>query len=76
MSVDKKAGYYDKNGIETIGIIRAKLTHDQFIGYLLGNVIKYSCRLNWKCDEERDSEKIVVYAKMLSAILNNTGCDK
>lgn len=65
MSVDEKSTYYDQGGIETIEIIKAKLTPEQFRGYLLGNIIKYSCRRNFKGQAERDDEKIACYATML-----------
>ena len=32
MSVDDKSTYYDEGGIETIAIIRAKLTQEQYAG--------------------------------------------
>ena len=64
MSVDPKSTYYDI-GIETIKIIKAKLTKEQFKGYLLGNLIKYPCRLNFKGQSERDAEKIRFYSGML-----------
>ena len=65
MSNDPKSTYYDSGGIETIAIIKAKLTPEQFQGYLLGNIIKYSCRLNFKENGSRDSEKISMYSKWL-----------
>ena len=66
MSQDPKATYFDAGGIETIDIIRAKLTHEQFTGWLLGNVIKYAARANWKHeDPRRDVEKIALYAAVL-----------
>ena len=63
---DKKSIYYDAGGIETIDVIRAKLTKDQFIGFLMGNVIKYSSRINHKGDPARDAEKCAAYAGWLS----------
>ena len=65
MSVDPKSTYYDHGGIETIKIIKAKLTREQFRGYLLGSCIKYACRLNFKGQSERDAEKIHIYSGML-----------
>lgn len=41
MSKDQKRTYYDAGGIETLDVIKAKLTPEQYHGYLLGNVIKY-----------------------------------
>jgi hypothetical protein len=68
MSKDPKSTYYDAGGIETIEVIRAKLTPEQFEGWLLGNVIKYSCRLNFKGSAARDAEKCAVYAAELAKI--------
>ena len=65
MSKDKKSNYYDEGGIETIDIIKAKLTPEQYTGYLLGNVIKYACRLNFKSSKTRDAEKLANYSKWL-----------
>lgn len=67
MSVDPKSSYYDQGGIETLKIIEAKLTPEQFEGYLLGNIIKYACRYNWKGAAERDAEKIKTYVTYLLA---------
>ena len=70
MSQDKKSNYYDTGNIETIEIVKAELTHEQYIGYLLGNVIKYACRLNFKGSKSRDSEKLANYSKWLEAEIN------
>jgi len=67
MSKDTKSSYYDAGGIETLDIIKAKLTPEQYKGYLLGNVIKYSCRMNFKTpDITRDAEKVTYYSAWLS----------
>jgi len=65
MAHDVKAVYYDVGGIETIDIIKAKLTPDQFQGYCLGNIIKYACRMNYKKQMDRDIEKLGNYIKWL-----------
>ena len=69
MSIDKKAGYYDEGGIETLEIIKAKLTSVQYEGYLLGNVLKYSCRMMHKSEhiegKRRDAEKASTYSTLL-----------
>lgn len=65
MSIDPQAGYYDAGGIETLAVIRAKLTPEQWEGYLLGNVIKYVCRLNHKDDPASNARKLALYAKWL-----------
>ncbi len=65
MAKDNKATYYDTGGIEVLEIIKAKLTKEQFKGWLLGNCIKYSCRANFKGVFESDIEKLAFYSKEL-----------
>ena len=67
MSKDKRSTYYDAGGIELIRIIKAKLTKEQYFGFLIGNVLKYAGRMNFKTDDpKRDIEKIAIYVKLLS----------
>lgn len=72
MSKDPKSNYYDAGGIETIEIIKAKLTPEQFIGYCLGNSIKYHCRYNFKfCkgqNRNRDIAKAMNYLKFINEL--------
>ena len=65
MSTDPKSSYYDVGGIETIDIIKAKSTREEYRGYLRCNVIKYATRLGYKADPQRDAEKLAMYAKWL-----------
>lgn len=65
MKTDPKASHYESGGFNAIEVIRAKLTKDQFAGYLLGNVMKYSMRANFKSDFARDIEKIKYFAEWL-----------
>ena len=60
---DPKSRYYGVGGIETLEVIRAKLTQEQFHGFCLGNAIKYLCRANHKADYPRDIEKAEFYTK-------------
>jgi len=57
--------HYTQGGIETIDFMRAKMTHEQFEGYLVGNVIKYISRYNQKGDPIKDLNKAHVYLKWL-----------
>jgi len=66
---DSKSRYYDVGGIEVIEIIKAKLTPEQYRGYLLGNVIKYASRLEHKGSAKRDSEKLNMYAAWLFDVI-------
>jgi len=68
MSKDEKSSYYDAGGIETLDVIRAKLTPEQYHGYLLGNAIKYQLRMMHKTPEvpKRDAEKAAYYSAWLA----------
>lgn len=57
--------YYDAGGIETIEIIRAKLTPEEFRGYCKGNVLKYACRMAFRGCAARDADKAARYAAWL-----------
>ena len=77
MSKDPQSTYYDAGGIETLDIIKAKLTLEQYEGYLLGNVIKYATRMMHKGCKERDAQKCATYANQLDKLLNGfVGMDK
>lgn len=62
---DPKARYYDAGGVEVLDVIIAKLTPEQYKGWLLGNIIKYSCRANHKGQFDRDVEKMKFYGTEL-----------
>ena len=67
MSVDPNSTHYDAGGIETIEIIKAKLTPEQFEGFCMGNALKYLSRANYKHDTTfRDCEKARIYMAMLT----------
>lgn len=40
--------HYNQGGIECIEAIKATMTHESFLGFLRGNVIKYIWRFNKK----------------------------
>jgi hypothetical protein len=61
--------HYTKGGIETIHFIKAKLTHEQYIGYLRGNVLKYSSRLGEKGNIAEDAGKLAWYSRELADAL-------
>ena len=66
-----------KKGIETIKIIRAKLTDQEFKGYLKGTIMKYNTRLGLKGskqDEVDDAGKLRWYAQELEDFLNDSVC--
>lgn len=54
--------HYNQNGVETIDLIRYILTPEQFQGFLVGNVIKYLERHEFKNGQE-DLDKAKWYAE-------------
>lgn len=58
--------HYTSGGIEVIDILRAKLSPDEFRGFLKGNVIKYTLRAELK-NGQQDYQKAGVYMNWLSA---------
>jgi len=53
--------HYTVGGIETLEVISAKLTKEQYLGYLLGNVMKYVMRHNYKGKPIEDLRKARFY---------------
>lgn len=64
--MSNKNSHYDAGGISVIDVIRAKLTPEQYEGFLLGQIIKYSLRLNFKNQQASDAEKLAEYAMWLN----------
>ncbi len=58
--------HYKVGGIETIDFIKAKLTSEEFKGYLLGNVLKYASRAGHKDNAVQDAGKLAWYANKLA----------
>ena len=72
--LDEQAEYHSAGGIESIVVMAAKMTREQFLGYLLGNVLKYALRANFKNQWKADIRKLSVYAVRLNDEVN--GKDK
>ena len=60
--------HYKVGGIETIDFIQAKLTPEEFKGYLLGNVLKYASRAGHKDNAVQDAGKMAWYANKLAGL--------
>lgn len=58
--MSEKNGYYDVGGLSTLDILQAKLSEDEYRGFLLGNVFKYLSRHKHKNGIE-DIQKAFVY---------------
>jgi len=61
--------HYTVGGIEVIDFIQAKLTTEEFRGYLQGNILKYSSRVGYKGNADEDVGKLVWYANKLRETL-------
>lgn len=54
--INGKTDYYKEGGLETIDILKAKLTTEQFEGFCIGNVYKYLTRAGKKPDNTKKSD--------------------
>jgi len=70
-SPPKGGTYYDEGGITVLNVMKAKLTPEQYKGYLLGNIIKYSLRLNFKGVSKQDAHKLADYSRWLDELEND-----
>ena len=66
--VVNKPKHYNQGGIECIDAIEAILTHEEFVGYLRGNSLKYRWRFRYKNGVE-DLRKAEWYENKLLEIL-------
>lgn len=57
--------HYTAGGIEALDVLRAKLTPEEYRGYLKGNILKYLLRANFKGKHDQDIGKSTFYAKEL-----------
>jgi hypothetical protein len=66
---DRNQSYYDVGGVNTLDFIRAKLTPDEYRGFLKGNLIKYVSRASFKGHEKEDYKKALWYSEKLTNVL-------
>ena len=64
-----RATHYLACPIQPIDIIQFTLTKEELIGFLKGNIIKYSLRAGHKGDPEKDKAKALQYKKWLDTVL-------
>ena len=57
--------HYMTGGIETLDVMRAKMSPDRFEGYLMGNVLKYLLRCEYKKKRGEDIKKAQFYLNTL-----------
>ena len=68
--VVNKPKHYNQGDIECIDAIEAMLTHEEFVGYLRGNSLKYRWRFRYKNGIE-DLRKAEWYEKRLLKALED-----
>lgn len=66
---NKHDEHYKKCGIEPWDIMQANFTHDEFVGFLKGNILKYLMRIGRKGQDLDDCDKIANYANKLKEVL-------
>ena len=64
-----RATHYLACLIQPIDLIQYTLTKEELIGFLKGNIIKYSLRAGHKGDPEKDKAKALQYKKWLDTVL-------
>lgn len=63
-----KTTHYDthyQGDIQPIEIMQAQMTPEAFMGFLRGNILKYTCRAGKKDDLTKETAKILRYAEWL-----------
>ena len=60
---------------QPIEVMQANMTHDELIGFLKGNIIKYACRCGRKDDPKKEAAKIKQYAEWLCVVLSGGTID-
>ena len=64
----EEPNYYTKNGISPIGAMEQGLiSKEQYIGFLIGNILKYVCRYQYKENPYEDLKKAKHYLELLIA---------
>lgn len=69
---EKSTHYEIWKDFEAIDVIQELLTHEEYVGFLKGNILKYQLRMSKKGGIEtviKDKEKIEDYKRELNSIL-------
>ena len=74
--VTKPKHYNQDNCIECIDAIKGMLNHDEYIGYLRGNALKYMWRFRYKKSPIEDLRKARWYEERLISYMLEHPSDK
>lgn len=69
LDVPKPNQHYQTK-VQAIETMQANMTHEELIGFLKGNIIKYACRCGRKDDVSKETAKIKQYAEWLDIVAN------
>lgn len=61
--------HYKDMTVEPWEVMEMVLTHDEFVGFLKGNIIKYSMRAGRKAGADHDDKKAAHYMQKLREVL-------
>ena len=68
--------HYNQGGMEVIDVIEAGIGDQGFIGYLLGNILKYLLRFRHKGKPIEDLKKARLYLDKLIAVVSEEKTNK
>ena len=68
--------HYTVGGYEALDVIKAKLTPEEYRGFLKGNILKYLMRANYKGTHDKDCRKGRFYNEKLGEVLDADTSDK
>lgn len=67
--------HYNTSNHQSIEVMQANMTPEEFIGHLKGNIIKYVLRMGRKDDVKKEAAKIRRYAQWLEQAVNGETID-
>lgn len=65
-----KPNQHYQTKVQPIETMQANMTREELIGFLKGNIIKYTCRCGRKDDVSKETAKIKQYAEWLDIVAN------
>lgn len=69
------AHYAAGGSCQPIEAMQANMTRDEFIGFLKGNIIKYTCRMGKKDSGTKEAAKIARYSEWLLKVAKGEKID-
>jgi hypothetical protein len=70
MNIEENKHHQLWEGMQSIDVMKAVLTHEEYIGFLKGNILKYQLRVGKKDNLTKEKQKINDYTNELNRALN------